>query len=176
MESVVSCDDMESSPSLVLGANDTAATAPPRAVHQGAAKIEGHERGTRVATHASRGGGTAWRAQTRKCANTDRDQSRRSVWPRHYPPVPAGSRAPSSPPQSASWRTFWLRRTLLRLQALLVPRGLRVSLSARPGRHTACLPRQSETPLSLTPFSVPVFPCLAPLQPTVALRLVGSLG
>jgi hypothetical protein len=41
----------------------------------------------------------------------------------------------------------------LRLQALLLPRGLRVGLSARPGRHTACLPRQRETPLSLTPSS-----------------------
>jgi hypothetical protein len=45
MGSVVSCEDMESSPSLVFGANDTAATAPPRAV----IRVRRDERGTRVA-------------------------------------------------------------------------------------------------------------------------------
>lgn len=154
---VNTCDDMESSPSLVLGANVTAATAQPRAAIRGTAEERrDHERHTRSRARALRR-----RTQTRTCTKTERDQC--PVWPRHYPPVSAGFQAPSSLPQSASSRSSWLWRTLLRLEALLLPRGLRVGLSARPGMHTDCLSQQRETPLSLTPSSQPtsLYDCTA---------------
>ena len=105
------------------------------------------------AAHESRGGGTP---SARADAHMHRHGQRPEPPLRVAPPLSSGSgRLPGSffTTTIGFLEDILATENPLRLQALLLPRGLRVGLSARPGRHTACLPRQRETPLSLTPSS-----------------------